>query len=40
MQQYREIKDRDRAKCFKAFLDNNRVGAAVFAGVLLSYWLG
>ncbi|SUX88229.1 4-hydroxybenzoate octaprenyltransferase [Chromobacterium violaceum] len=39
MQQYREIKDRDRAKCFKAFLDNNRVGAAVFAGVLLSYWL-
>ena len=39
-QQYFEIKDRDRAKCFKAFLDNNRVGAAVFAGVVLSYWLG
>ncbi|UTH76783.1 4-hydroxybenzoate octaprenyltransferase [Chromobacterium sp. IIBBL 290-4] len=35
--QYRDIKNRDRALCFKAFLDNNRVGAVVFAGVALSY---
>ncbi|OHX13051.1 4-hydroxybenzoate octaprenyltransferase [Chromobacterium sphagni] len=37
--QYRDIRHRDRALCFKAFLDNNRVGTAIFAGVLLSYWL-
>ena len=37
--QYRDIRHRDRALCFKAFLDNNRVGAAIFTGVLLSYWL-
>lgn len=29
------IRDRDRAKCFKAFLHNNWLGAAVFAGLLL-----
>lgn len=38
--QYRDIKDRDRAKCFRVFLENNRVGAVVFAGVALSYLLG
>lgn len=37
--QYADIRGRDRARCFKAFLDNNRVGLAVFAGVALSYWL-
>ena len=37
--QYADIRGRDRARCFKAFLDNNRVGLAVFAGVVLSYWL-
>ncbi|RBH43892.1 4-hydroxybenzoate octaprenyltransferase, partial [Pseudomonas sp. MWU13-2860] len=37
--QYLDIRERDRAACFKAFLDNNRVGAAIFAGLLLSYWL-
>ncbi|MGC0151814.1 4-hydroxybenzoate octaprenyltransferase [Chromobacterium vaccinii] len=37
--QYRDIRHRDRALCFKAFLDNNRVGAAVFVGLVLGYWL-
>ncbi|KMN83572.1 4-hydroxybenzoate polyprenyltransferase [Chromobacterium alkanivorans] len=37
--QYLDIRERDRAACFKAFLDNNRVGAAILAGVALSYWL-
>lgn len=35
--QYREIRGRDRKRCFKAFLDNNRIGAALFAGVVLEY---
>ncbi|WP_293229150.1 4-hydroxybenzoate octaprenyltransferase [Paludibacterium sp.] len=35
--QYHEIKGRDRQRCFKAFLDNNRVGAALFAGIVLDY---
>ncbi len=37
--QYLEIRTRDRALCFKAFLDNNRVGAVMFASLLLEYWL-
>lgn len=37
--QYTEIRTRDRALCFKAFIDNNRVGMAIFAGVLLDYLL-
>lgn len=37
--QYLDIRERDRAACFKAFLDNNRVGAVIFAGVAASYWL-
>lgn len=37
--QYLDIRHRDRQRCFKAFLDNNRVGMAIFAGVLLEYWL-
>ncbi|MGR2682186.1 MULTISPECIES: 4-hydroxybenzoate octaprenyltransferase [Chromobacterium] len=37
--QYLDIRERDRAACFKAFLDNNRVGAAILIGVALSYWL-
>ena len=32
--QLRMIRDRSRAGCFRAFLHNNWVGAAVFAGVL------
>lgn len=35
-QQWR-IRDRDREACFSAFLNNSWFGAAVFAGVLLSY---
>jgi len=37
--QYAEIRTRDRALCFKAFIDNNRVGMAIFAGVTLDYLL-
>ena len=37
-QQYR-IRTRDRAACFQAFLENNRVGAIVFLGLLLDYHL-
>jgi 4-hydroxybenzoate polyprenyltransferase len=35
--QYRLIHNRDRARCFKAFLHNNWVGATVFAGIALDY---
>lgn len=35
--QYRLIHDRDRARCFKAFLHNNWVGATIFAGIVLDY---
>jgi len=31
------IRDRSKDGCFKAFLDNNRFGMAVFAGLLLDY---
>jgi 4-hydroxybenzoate polyprenyltransferase len=31
------IRDRARDACFKAFLDNNRFGAAVFVGLALDY---
>lgn len=35
--QYREIRGRDRGKCFQAFLDNNWVGMAVFIGMVIDY---
>jgi 4-hydroxybenzoate polyprenyltransferase len=37
--QYRLIRGRDREPCFRAFLNNNWVGMAVFAGLLLDMML-
>jgi 4-hydroxybenzoate polyprenyltransferase len=34
-QQYELIRTRERDACFKAFLQNNRVGFAIFAGLAL-----
>jgi len=33
------IREREPARCFKAFLHNNWFGAAVFAGIVLSGWV-
>ncbi len=38
--QYRLIKNRDRAQCFKAFLHNTWIGAVICAGVAAQYYLG
>ena len=34
---YMLIRDRARAGCFKAFLHNNWIGAAIFAGIVAAY---
>ena len=36
---YTLIRDRERMRCFKAFLHNNWLGAAVFAGIVADYLL-
>jgi len=36
---YTLIRARERDKCFKAFLHNNWIGAAIFAGLAMSYLL-
>ena len=36
--QYRLLRTHDRAKCFRAFLDNNYVGGILFTGIVLNYW--
>lgn len=33
------IQNRDAMRCFRAFLNNNWVGAVVFAGIAAHYWL-
>ena len=35
--QQRQIRSREPAACFKAFLHNNYVGMAIFAGIVLDY---
>jgi 4-hydroxybenzoate polyprenyltransferase len=37
--QYQLIRTRLREACFKAFMNNNWMGAAVFAGLALDYWI-
>lgn len=34
------IRERERLACFRAFLNNNWAGLAVFAGLVLDLWLG
>lgn len=36
--QFQMIRQRDRERCFKAFMNNNWVGAVVFAGLALDYY--
>ncbi len=36
--QYRMIRDRDPARCFRAFRNNNWVGAVIFAGIVASFY--
>jgi 4-hydroxybenzoate polyprenyltransferase len=36
--QYRMIRDREPADCFRAFRNNNWVGAAIFVGIFASFF--
>ncbi len=33
------IRERDRTRCFRAFMHNNWLGGAIFAGLAIDYWL-
>ncbi|MCH9674581.1 MAG: 4-hydroxybenzoate octaprenyltransferase, partial [Gammaproteobacteria bacterium] len=33
------IRDREREGCFRAFLNNNWLGGAVFLGIFFAYWI-
>ena len=37
--QYRMIRERDPANCFRAFQHNNWIGAAIFGGIFASFYL-
>ena len=34
------IRNREPDKCFRAFLANNYMGAAIFLGIACQYWFG
>ena len=36
---YQLIKHREEARCFKAFLHNNWLGAVLFVGILMNYYV-
>jgi 4-hydroxybenzoate polyprenyltransferase len=36
---YIQIRDKDRLRCFKAFLFNNYIGMVLFIGIALDYGL-
>lgn len=40
LRQYFRIRHRQPTQCFKAFLDNVWIGAALTAGIAAAYWLG
>ncbi|BFM50187.1 4-hydroxybenzoate octaprenyltransferase [Marinomonas sp. THO17] len=37
--QYQQARERERQACFHSFLDNNRIGACVFIGLVTSYFV-
>lgn len=38
LRHYFWIRGRERMPCFRAFMDNNWVGAAIFVGIVADYW--
>jgi 4-hydroxybenzoate polyprenyltransferase len=36
---YTLIRKREPARCFRAFLHNNWIGAAIFAGIVIDFWV-
>lgn len=34
-----DCRNRDKSKCFKAFLDNHYVGLVIFLGLVIEYWI-